>query len=269
MRKFVALAVAFLVKLVVLHSSRTIRSSRPTRGWTRPRISISRLALAAIHCWLPACISFPLYIYFLSAILGVARSLIAVRLIQALLGTTAVGFIFVAAREWFGVRAAWIAATLAALTGLFTFYEALVLQAALDPVLTAAALAALSLGLNRRVVGWVCLSGLAFGLQALNRPNILLAAAGLAALMLVGLRPRKVAAAFTASLVLALAPLMIRNAIVADDWFPSSSHGGLNFYIGNNSQADGTYHAVPGVTRTSPGSRPTPDVSPSRRLEGR
>ena len=51
-----------------------------------------------------------------------------------------------------------------------------------------------------------------------------------------------------AGLALALAPVTIRNAAVAGDWSPASSHGGLNFYIGNNAEADGTYHPVPGIT---------------------
>ena len=51
----------------------------------------------------------------------------AVRLVQALLGTGAVALVFVAADAWFGRRAAWVAAAMAALTGLFTFYESLLL----------------------------------------------------------------------------------------------------------------------------------------------
>ena len=45
------------------------------------------------------------------------------------------------AREWwaFGERAAWFAAALAGLTGLFTFYEILILQASIDAFLTSAA----------------------------------------------------------------------------------------------------------------------------------
>ena len=52
----------------------------------------------------------------------------------------------------------------------------------------------------------------------------------------------------TAGLVLALLPVAIRNYAVAGDWSPASSHGGLNFYIGNNANADGTYRPVPGIT---------------------
>ena len=51
-----------------------------------------------------------------------------------------------------------------------------------------------------------------------------------------------------AGLFVALLPVTMRNVAVAGDWSPVSSHGGLNFYIGNNPEADGTYHHVEGIT---------------------
>jgi 4-amino-4-deoxy-L-arabinose transferase-like glycosyltransferase len=94
-----------------------------------------------------------------------------------------VGFIFLMAREWFNERAAWLAAGLAALTGLFTFYEALILQAAVDPVLTSGGLLALTLALRpestaRHRTAWMVAAGTIFGLASLNRPNMSLAIAG-------------------------------------------------------------------------------------------
>jgi tetratricopeptide (TPR) repeat protein len=193
----------------------------------------------------------PLYIYFLAAVLATFGSYTAVRIMQVALGTAAVGLLFVATREWFGRRAAWIAAILAALTGVFTFFEALLLQAALDPFLTAAALAALALALTRargmRAGRWFFLSGLAFGIQSLNRPNVLIPALVVGALLLATRRWRP-ALLIAAGLAVALAPITLRNMAVAGDWSPVSSHGGLNFYIGNNPEADGTYHSVPGIT---------------------
>ena len=54
-----------------------------------------------------------------------------------------VAFIFLTARIWFGDRAALIAGLLATLTGLFTFYEVLILQASID-AFTAAAVSGVS-----------------------------------------------------------------------------------------------------------------------------
>ncbi|HEV3216451.1 MAG TPA: tetratricopeptide repeat protein [Vicinamibacterales bacterium] len=189
----------------------------------------------------------PLYIYFLAAALAVARSFTAVRLIQIALGAAAVGLIQIAANEWFGRRAAWLAAGLAALTGVFTFYESLLLQAALDPFLTAAALACLALALRRGCRRWYLLAGLAFGIQVLNRPNIVIPAAAIVVLLAAARRWRA-ALVFGAGLALAFAPMTFRNLAVADEWSPLPSQGGLNFYIGNNPNADGTYRMAAGIT---------------------
>ena len=219
----------------------------------------------------------PLYIYFLAATLWVADSFTWVRLMQIALGTAAVGCIFATARDWFGRRAAWVAAGLAALTGVFTFYEILILQAALDAFLTAAALMFLTKALldlpseggshvisprtsspmrhrvasaRRRVASAFrrkeLLAGVFFGLQVLNRPNVLVAVAGVTLSLLVFRRAR-IAAVLVAGVLVAIAPVVLRNALVSRQFALVSSQGGLNFYIGNNEAATGQYVAVPGV----------------------
>jgi tetratricopeptide (TPR) repeat protein len=194
----------------------------------------------------------PLYIYFLALIDGASGSLTAVRVAQVLLGTVSVGCIFAAAREWFGDRAAWIAALLAALTGLFSFYETVLLQASLDAVLTSAVLLSLTLALNRGAPRWYVLAGLAFGIQALNRPNVLVAAGAIVVLLLL-LGRLKPSLWVTAGLIAGLAPVAARNVVVSGDWSLLSSQGGLNFYIGNNAWATGWYRPVPGVAPTIEG----------------
>ena len=48
--------------------------------------------------------------------------------------------------------------------------------------------------------------------------------------------------------LLAVAPVTARNYAVSGERILISSHGGLNLYIGNNAEADGTYHSIPGIT---------------------
>jgi tetratricopeptide (TPR) repeat protein len=197
----------------------------------------------------------PLYVYVLAAVLAVWHSYLAVRLLQIVLGTGAVALIFVTADAWFGRRAAWLAAGLATLTGLFTFYESLLLQTALDPFLTAAAMACLTLGLTGGRRRWYILAGLAFGVHACNRPNVAFPAAVIA-LLLAATRRRQAATVFSIGLALALAPVTLRNIVVSGYWSPvTASHGGLNFYIGNHAEADGTYRSVPGITPDIKGQR--------------
>jgi Flp pilus assembly protein TadD/4-amino-4-deoxy-L-arabinose transferase-like glycosyltransferase len=191
----------------------------------------------------------PLYIYVLAAGLAVTKSYTAVRLFQIVLGTAAVGFIFLTAKMWFGERAAWIAAVLAGLTGLFTFYEALILQAAIDPFLTSAALLCVTLALKRDAgaVWWFLAAGVVFGIETLNRPNMPLGVAGIAGALLLT-RRIKPATVLVAGLLIGMSPAAVRNAIVAHEWSFVSSHGGLNFYIGNSDTATGFFHQIPGIT---------------------
>ncbi len=48
-----------------------------------------------------------------------------------------------------------------------------------------------------------------------------------------------------AAILLTVAPVTIRNLIVADDFVLVSSSGGINFYIGNNESANGISSSLP------------------------
>jgi tetratricopeptide (TPR) repeat protein len=246
----VALAAAFALKLAVMLQLKDHVLTQPDAGLdTTAYVALAERVLGGDPGLGPGLYFLsPLYIYFLAAVLAVWHSFTAVRLLQIVLGTGTVALVFVTADGWFGRRAAWLAAGLATLTGLFTFYESLLLQTALDPFLTAAALACLTLGLTRGQMRWFILAGLALGVQACNRPNVAFPAAVIA-LMLAATRRWQAAAVFSTGLAIALAPVTLRNIAVSGYWSPvTASHGGLNFYIGNNAQADGTYRSVPGIT---------------------
>ena len=193
----------------------------------------------------------PLYIYVLAAGLWLFESFTAVRVLQVLMGTAAVGFIFLTTRAWFGTRAAWLSAILAALTGLLTFYETLILQSSIDAFLTAAALWALTTGLRAdsahgsRLTAFG-IAGLMFALGTLNRPNMMFGAAAIIVAAL-ALRRWRVAALVVAGMLIGFAPSLARNVAVAGEWSLVSSHGGLNFYIGNHANATGFYREVPGI----------------------
>lgn len=222
----------------------------------------------------------PLYVYFLALVLAVGGSLFTAQLVQISLGTLAVGLVWATARRWFGTAPALAAAVLAGFTGYFTFNESLLLQSSLDPFLAALTLYLLTRACQSRdaLVWWIA-SGASFGLHALNRPNVLIPAAAVgAAVLLLGrwagrwnATGRFVrAGSFAVGLALALAPSTLRNAVVAGEFAPVSSHGGLNFYIGNNAGADGTYKHVAGITPSIVGqdrdSRQVAEAAERRRL---
>jgi Flp pilus assembly protein TadD/4-amino-4-deoxy-L-arabinose transferase-like glycosyltransferase len=188
----------------------------------------------------------PLYIYFLALF----PSLTAARIAQALLGTIAVALIYLTARAWYGERAAAISALLAGLCGVFTYYEGLLLQSSLDVFLTALALWLLTMALRRDRHAFF--AGLAFGIATLNRPNMLVAAMAIVAALFVTKRVR-LAALILAGVAAGIAPVTIRNAVVAHQFALVSSHGGINFYIGNGDGATGWFHDVPGMPSTVEG----------------
>ena len=197
----------------------------------------------------------PLYLYFLK-LTGASVALASAA--QIILGSLGVVLLFDTARRWFGLRGAFLPATLVMFTGVVTFDEVTILQSALDPFLVALMLWTLTVALqsddqekNQTVLRFAA-AGAAAALFALNRPNALIWLAASALLLLVQRRLRQ-AAAFAAGCALLLAPVVLRNYAVAHELVLVSTHGGLNFYIGNNAEADGTYHAVPGIRPTITG----------------
>ena len=252
-----AIAAVFVLKLIVMLQLKDHVLTQPDAGLdTTAYVGLAERVLGGDVGLGPGLYFLsPLYIYFLSLLLGIWHSFTFVRFVQIVLGTVAVVCVFVTANEWSGRRAAWIAAALATLTGVFTFYESLILQTALDPFFTAAALACLTLALKRDERRWYALAGLAFGILVCNRPNVALPALAIA-LLLAATRRWHAAAAFSIAAALALVPVTLRNIAVAGYWSPvTASHGGLNFYIGNNADADGSYRAVAGMTPDITGQR--------------
>jgi len=212
----------------------------------------------------------PLYIYFLAAAHALsAGSLLAAKVVQIALGTAAVGLVWGMTRRLFDDRAALLAGVLYALTGFVTFHEVLILQAALDPFLTALFLYLIAVGLVEGSFSskvWVA-AGAAGGLLALNRPNALLCvvavAVAVAGASLVArrrgghsllpfeenpLRTLRFAAALLAGTTAVVALSFARNLIVSGEPVLISSHGGLNFLVGNGPGANGVYRWLDGVT---------------------
>jgi tetratricopeptide (TPR) repeat protein len=201
----------------------------------------------------------PLYVYALAGILGVwggatPAGFFAARVAQAALGALAVWLTMRTARAWFGEGAGLAAGVLLAAAGVVTFHEIVILQSALDPMLMAVLVWTLGRAVRSDAWHWWMAAGAANGLLALNRPNALIVAAGLGAILLARALwrrrdlPAVAFASFVVAVLLTLAPVLLRNLAVTGRPTLVSSHGGLNLYIGNRAGADGTYEAPPGIT---------------------
>lgn len=200
--------------------------------------------------WMPreAFYQAPLYPYFLAAVYAVtAGSLLAVRLLQAVLGALTVVLLAVLARRLFGRDAGRAAGILAALYGPAIFYVPLLLKSTLTLLaLSGAVLLLVGPHPGRGGKGRILGAGLLFGVSSLLQENLLLLVpcAALWLLLSDGERPGRSRLATAGALVLGtllgVAPATLLN-FAAGEAVLTSSQGGMNFFIGNARGATGTY----------------------------
>jgi 4-amino-4-deoxy-L-arabinose transferase-like glycosyltransferase len=193
--------------------------------------------------WLPREVFYqaPLYPYFLALVYKVTdNSLLAVRLLQAVLGAATAVLLAVLARRLFGSGAGRAAGVLAALYGPAIFYVPLLLKSTLT--LLALTGAVLLLSQRRRLA-----AGLLFGVSALLQENLILLVPCAAVWLLLpdGEAPPRARLAAAGALVvgalLGVAPATLLNVLAGGEAVLTSSQGGMNFYIGNSQGASGTY----------------------------
>lgn len=219
----------------------------------------------------------PLFPWFVSMVYRVAGpSLTAVRLVQAVMGTFTCGFITVATRRLFRSSAAGIfAGLMMALYLPAVFYEGVLVPATLILFLNSLFLLLMVPESRYPVPARALAAGFVLGLSTLAKPVALLilpfAVIHLAMRIarhgsdpygeVVEPRRSTFPALFrstgllAAGLVIALAPLTIRNYRITGEFIPLTTGGGINFYIGNNPRSNG-YYSVPFYRGTPLGGDP-------------
>src|SRR6266542_2734278 len=185
----------------------------------------------------------PLYPYVVAGLLGVARdSLAFVLAVQLVLGAFQPLVIFFLARRLFDGRVAVLAAGLTAFYGPFVFHEGVLLRDWIPPVLEPLALLAL---LRARASGrardWG-LSGAVLGIALLTREAVLIFIPVALLWLILGYRGAMTKGAVSSvalllGLLLAVSPLLARNAVVGAPLLALSNRAGEAFIVGN--AADG------------------------------
>jgi Tfp pilus assembly protein PilF len=195
----------------------------------------------------------PLYPFFLALcykLFGV--SVIAVKIVQAMLGLVTVFFIYKIGEAVTSEKAGLLGAALAACYGPFFFHEAILIPESLGiPLYTASLYAALRFSREPSVKRGLGL-GILFGLSALTKAGILPFAVLFAVFAAIrgtlsGERRFAAPAACLAAFLLTLAPVTAHNVIHGKDLVFLTSHGGFNFYVGNNPKAEGVFSSPQGV----------------------
>ena len=201
----------------------------------------------------------PLYAYFLGIIYKLfGHSYMAVRIIQALIGSIHCVIIFYLVTLILDRRAGLLAGLIAALYMPLIFYDATVMKAFLSSTLVDGGILALLAAAKSGRYRWWLVHGICMGLAALLRLNVLLfafiEAVVFAGILIIGKwkggRLRAAAAALTwaIGLSMVIVPVAARNKHVSGKFVLVSSYLGQNFYTGNNPfNTSGNYQRLPFV----------------------
>jgi tetratricopeptide (TPR) repeat protein len=197
----------------------------------------------------------PLYVFFLAAVFKTfGHGINAVRVVQMVIGVGSCALIFLVGRRLFNRTVALIALALAALYVPFIHFEVQLLSISLAVFLMLASLQLLLLADARSTTVLLLPAGLCLGLATLGSPTLLILT--LPAALWLGFpgwqaRLDRVgvarAALFAGSVLLGILPATLWNYRATGQFVLVSSQGGINFYIGNNSEAPGFFVVPPGM----------------------
>ncbi len=196
----------------------------------------------------------PFYTYFVALLYFIfPRTPCLVPCVQMLLGLGIVFFLFdLGYRLFRDLRLAWATGFLAACYGTFIFYEAHLLATTTATFFNTALLWLTVVALQKEELSkklWF-LVGIVWGLAVLTRPNALILALPLFLLPLLAFSQqgwrRLIPSLFIfLGLFTTIAPVTLRNLIVAKEFVLVTNSGGLNFYLGNGPHANGSFRIPP------------------------
>jgi len=197
----------------------------------------------------------PLYVFFLAAVFKTfGHGINAVRAVQMIIGVGTCGLVFLIGQRLFNRTVALIALALAALYVPFIHFEAQLLSISLAVFLMLASLQLLLLANARSAPMLLLPAGGCLGLATLGAPTLLILTLPVALwLGFSGWQARlngtgvARAAMFAGSVLLGILPATLWNYRTTGQFVLVSSQGGINFYIGNNSEAPGFFVVPPGM----------------------
>ncbi len=189
----------------------------------------------------------PLYPYFLAVIYKVAGTgLLAVKIVQSVIGGLTSGGVFLLGRAVFGRTAGLVAGLVAAFYVPFIFYDSAILLPVLATFLNTFMLYFLVRGISGAGRRSLVAAGLLAGVSAAGNASILAFAAVAAVFLLFAAGGRlagrvRTCALFAAGVAAVVVPITVRNVVVGGDFVPVTSNAGLNLYIGNHEASTGAY----------------------------
>ncbi|MEW5922473.1 MAG: glycosyltransferase family 39 protein [Candidatus Zixiibacteriota bacterium] len=192
----------------------------------------------------------PFYVYILGLIYSIfGHSLLAARIFGHLVGLISIFLTWKIANRLFSRRAGYIAALIHALYPMVVYFESELLVDSFFMMLFQLSILQLLVSIDRKHYAGFILTGIIIGIAAITRPLVLALVPIYIIWIVIAIRPPKEsikrAIIVILAMILIILPVTIRNYVVADDFVLIASSGGINFYIGNNTEADGVSAAMP------------------------
>jgi 4-amino-4-deoxy-L-arabinose transferase-like glycosyltransferase/Flp pilus assembly protein TadD len=193
----------------------------------------------------------PLYPYFLGLLYAMfGHEYLVVRIIQHLFGVAATVVAYFLGKKLFSASSGFVAALLVAVYPMLFYFES---QLLFESLLTFAIVCWLLLVFVARDGNkwrdWL-LVGAALGIAGITRPPLLLVGAIVSSAAILActkgtLKWHQALVFLTLGVIIVVGPITIRNYFVGGEFVPIASQGGVNFYIGNNPDADGISSSMP------------------------
>ena len=192
----------------------------------------------------------PFYVFCLGLLYAVfGASLWIGHLFGLIIGIFSILLTYLIGKKVFDYKTGLFAAFIHAIYPITLYFESELLLDPLFMLLLQLTLYRLLLWIDNKTLRNAFLIGIFMGLAAITRPTILSWVVPLLLLIIIYknqvLQWYKQILFFFIALILIIAPITIRNLIIADDPVLISSQGGINFYIGNNPDADGVSAVMP------------------------
>lgn len=193
----------------------------------------------------------PLYPYFLGVLYTLfGRNLLAVKIVQVLIGSFSCMLLAVAGGRFFSRRTGLVAGFLLAVYPAAIFFDALIQKAVLTIFFMVVFLLILGNNRERLRYGSFFAIGVVLGLFSLTRENAILLFAGVVSWIWLHFRDESSQKRWICLLLMIVGasviffPVAVRNKVVGNEFLITTSNFGTNLYIGNHSGATGKYEPL-------------------------
>ena len=192
----------------------------------------------------------PFYVFclaFLYAIFGV--SLWVGRLFGLVIGLVSVAMTYFIGKKFFNRQIGLTAALLQSVYPVMIYFEGELLLDPLFTLLLQFSIYRLLVWFENKTYRNALVTGLLIGLSSITRPTALIFIPLIILLLAASLKKAdlwvKHSIVFILGTSLLIAPIFVRNFVIAGDPVPVASQAGINLYIGNNNNADGVSAVLP------------------------